>query len=106
MSPDIKTLKLTSKPTDFDSTTILELEVRLAATKGKIVEISEVTERNENSLREASDALWNQVLVHRAVNLTHTQAIRRIIMLMVDLELLDTEVTKTRGNSEPDSTEE
>lgn len=66
----------------------------------------ENTELNKAEQREVSDEIGNQVLVHNRMHLTHTEAIRRIMIRLVDLEQLEEATVKARSTSETDVTEE
>lgn len=72
MSRDIMTLISTIKTADVYSAEISAFEVRLTSIESRLVDLSEVTECNESALREAKDALGNQVLVRNEVRLAHT----------------------------------
>lgn len=100
MGREITKLKPTRKKADVDIAAISALEVRLRTIESKLVELYEVTERNKSALREVKYELGDQVLVYNRVNLRHTEAIRRIIIRIVDLEQLDAEIAKPRSNSE------
>lgn len=103
MSYENTTSKSTRNTAEVDSTAIWALDFSLRAIKSKLVVISQITEWHEASLREKNDAIGNKVLIHNLLYLTHTQAIRKIMILLVQLKKLNEAPAIDFSNIETDS---
>lgn len=93
----ISSLKSTTVPAEVDSAMITSLEDHIRGLDGRVTQLSKENVRTQDALKNVNNVLENQMVANKEDNLTTTEAMHRIIVLLCDLKTSQVNTTVNRN---------